>query len=103
MGISIRYAVQPKPEGLAQAFSDRPLSSSDGQITWRWCLGDNIFFGQGFQDILRAAPPGATSGATVFAYPIKDPRRYGVVELDRRRAAAVDRRKAGAAQDRTWQ
>ena len=79
VGISIRYAVQPKPEGLAQAFiiGRQFVSSSPVALI----LGDNIFYGQGFHQMLaRAAEP--KLGATVFAYAVKDPHRYGVVELD---------------------
>jgi glucose-1-phosphate thymidylyltransferase len=79
VGVSIRYAVQPKPEGLAQAFLiGRQFIGNDHVAL---VLGDNLFFGQGFQDILARAV-GRDVGATIFAYPIKDPRRYGVVELD---------------------
>jgi glucose-1-phosphate thymidylyltransferase len=79
LGIQIVYAVQPKPEGLAQAFViGREFIGADCVAL---VLGDNIFFGQGFQHMLARAA-GQTSGATIFAYPVKDPRRYGVVELD---------------------
>ncbi len=79
LGISIRYATQARPEGLAQAFRiGRPFIGDDHVIL---VLGDNIFFGQGFQDILARAA-GRDAGATIFAYPIHDPRQYGVVELD---------------------
>lgn len=79
VGLCILYAVQPKPEGLAQAF----LIGRDfiGRDNVALVLGDNIFYGQGFQGTLQrvAARP---SGATIFAYVVKDPQRYGVVELD---------------------
>jgi glucose-1-phosphate thymidylyltransferase len=79
LGISIRYAVQPKPEGLAQAFIiGREFVGNDPVAL---VLGDNLFYGQGFQRMLvRAAEQ--PSGATVFAYQVRDPERYGVVEFD---------------------
>jgi len=79
VGISIRYAAQPRPEGLAQAF----LIGSDfiGRDNVTLILGDNIFYGQGFQPMLARATAQA-AGATVFAYVVKDPERYGVVEID---------------------
>lgn len=78
-GISIRYCVQPEPKGIAQAFLlDRDFIGRDPVAL---ILGDNIFFGQGFgKMLLEAASHG--QGATIFAYPVKDPQRYGVVELD---------------------
>ena len=75
----------------------RSAASSSARIAWRWCLGDNIFFGQGFQDILARAAR-RESGATIFAYAVKDPERYGVVELDAAGPADLDRRKARRAQ-----
>ncbi|MGQ9504483.1 MAG: glucose-1-phosphate thymidylyltransferase RfbA [Thermogutta sp.] len=80
LGISISYAIQPKPEGLAQAFIiGREFIGSDHVAM---VLGDNLFYGQGFQTmLLRAAS--RSVGATVFAYPVKDPQRYGVIELDK--------------------
>jgi glucose-1-phosphate thymidylyltransferase len=79
LGISIRYAVQPKPGGLAQAFTiGRDFV---GQDHVAMILGDNIFYGQGFQAALDRASA-RESGATAFAYHVKDPQRYGVVELD---------------------
>ena len=79
VGLAIQYAVQPRPEGLAQAF----LIGRDfvGRDHVALVLGDNIFYGHGFQAMLRRAA-GRAEGATVFAYPVKDPQRYGVVELD---------------------
>lgn len=79
VGLSISYAVQPNPEGLAQAF----IIGKDfvGKEPVALILGDNIFYGQGFHHMLgRAATAGP--GATVFAYQVKDPERYGVVEFD---------------------
>ena len=78
-GLNIAYAVQPKPEGIAQAF----LVGADfiGDEPCALVLGDNIFYGHELaQDLKRAAAK--TSGATVFAYPVQDPERYGVVEFD---------------------
>ena len=79
IGISIQYAVQPRPEGLPQAFTiGRQFIGQDHVAL---VLGDNIFFGQGFQDILARAVR-REKGATIFAYAVKDPERYGVVALD---------------------
>jgi glucose-1-phosphate thymidylyltransferase len=79
-GLNIEYAVQPRPEGLAQAF----LIGEEflGESTSALILGDNIFFGYGLSEQLQAAAA-ATAGATVFAYRVRDPERYGVVEFDR--------------------
>lgn len=78
-GISIRYAVQPSPGGLAQAFIiGREFVGSDHSAL---VLGDNIFYGQGFQPMLGRAIR-QPEGATIFGYPVKDPERYGVVEFD---------------------
>lgn len=81
-GIQISYAVQPSPDGLAQAF----LIGADfiGDSSVALVLGDNIFAGQGFQTMLRtvASDVEKEGGATVFGYPVNDPTRYGVVELD---------------------
>lgn len=78
-GLNIQYAVQPAPEGLAQAFiiGDKFLNGSPSALV----LGDNIFYGHDMANDLARADA-MTSGATVFAYPVHDPERYGVVEFD---------------------
>ncbi len=81
LGISITYAIQPKPEGLAQAFIIGRQFVGNESVAL--ILGDNIFYGQGFTGLLQSAAA-QTSGATVFAYTVKDPRRYGVVQIDER-------------------
>lgn len=78
-GMEISYAVQPKPEGLAQAFIIGEDFIGDDPVCL--VLGDNIFYGQGLAERLQAtAKPAA--GATVFAYWVRDPERYGVVDFD---------------------
>ncbi len=79
LGIQIRYAVQPKPEGLAQAFIIG-TDFIDGQGA-ALILGDNLFYGHELTQHLRSAAE-RRSGATVFAYWVRDPERYGVVTLD---------------------
>ena len=79
LGLRFEYRVQPRPEGLAQAFLIGREFIGTGRVAL--ALGDNIFHGAGLQERLRAAAERA-SGATVFAYTVKDPERYGVVELD---------------------
>ncbi|MBI1285117.1 MAG: glucose-1-phosphate thymidylyltransferase RfbA [Thiobacillus sp.] len=78
-GLNLQYAVQPSPEGLAQAF----VIGADfvGNDTSALVLGDNIFYGHEMAEDLRAASARQT-GATVFAYRVQDPERYGVVEFD---------------------
>ncbi len=79
IGISLHYAVQPEPKGLAQAFLiGRKFIGPDHVAL---ILGDNIFYGQGFAEKLRRAIS-RQLGATNFGYVVKDPQRYGVVELD---------------------
>ncbi|MSO56688.1 MAG: glucose-1-phosphate thymidylyltransferase [Acidobacteria bacterium] len=80
LGLQIEYAVQPKPEGLAQSFVIGRQFIGGSSVAL--ALGDNIFYGQGLSDMLRAASA-RQSGATVFAYTVKDPERYGVVEFGR--------------------
>ena len=78
-GLRLAYAVQPSPDGLAQAFLiGKDFLSGEGCCL---VLGDNIFYGHDFQKTLRDAAL-ETAGATVFAYPVLDPERYGVVEFD---------------------
>lgn len=78
-GINITYAIQPSPDGLAQAFIiGREFI---GNSSCALILGDNIFYGNDLLNNLQAAVK-KTTGATVFAYPVQDPERYGVVEFD---------------------
>jgi glucose-1-phosphate thymidylyltransferase len=78
-GINLQYAVQPSPDGLAQAFviGDKFVGNNPSALV----LGDNIFHGHDFQELLSSAD-NQTSGATVFAYHVHDPERYGVVAFD---------------------
>ena len=77
-GVSISYAAQPSPDGLAQAFLiGRDFVGSERAVL---ALGDNIFYGHGFSELLQSAAKRKT-GATVFAYRVRDPERYGVVEF----------------------
>ncbi len=79
LGLYFHYATQPKPEGIAQAFLiGRNFIGSDAVAL---ALGDNLFYGHGFPSALQHARE-RTSGATVFAYQVRDPQRYGVVEFD---------------------
>jgi glucose-1-phosphate thymidylyltransferase len=79
LGLNISYEVQPKPEGLAQAFIIGKKFVGKDHVAL--VLGDNIFYGHGLPGYLRSAAERA-SGATVFAYQVRDPQRYGVVEFD---------------------
>jgi len=88
IGVTLNYAVQEKPDGLAQAF----LIGEEFIGNDRVCLvlGDNIFYGQGFTPMLRSAV-NRSQGATVFGYQVKDPERFGVVQFDeKRRAVSIE-------------
>jgi glucose-1-phosphate thymidylyltransferase len=86
-GLSINYAEQPRPEGLAQAFTIGADFIGDDNVAL--VLGDNIFFGAHLTDLLASAVA-RTHGATVFSYRVEDPERYGVVELDGGRAISLE-------------
>lgn len=91
-GLDLRYAVQPSPDGLAQAFIIGKQFIGDDSCSL--ALGDNIFYGHEFADDLKTAAA-HKSGATVFAYPVQDPERYGVVEFDAdRRAISLEEKPA---------
>ena len=91
-GVRLAYAVQPSPEGLAQAFLiGKEFLAGEGCCL---VLGDNLFYGHDFATTLRHAAE-QSSGATVFAYAVNDPERYGVVEFDaRRRAVSLEEKPA---------
>lgn len=92
IGLRLSYTVQPSPDGLAQAFIlGREFVGRDGVAL---ALGDNLFFGQGFSDVLRATAARA-AGATIFGYLVRDPQRYGVVEFDDQgRAISIEEKPA---------
>ncbi|MGM0739048.1 MAG: glucose-1-phosphate thymidylyltransferase RfbA [Bacteroidota bacterium] len=83
-GIELNYAVQPSPDGIAQAFIIGEEFIGDEEVTL--ILGDNIFFGQGFPSILQDSVANL-DGATVFGYRVNDPKRFGVVEIDKQKKA----------------
>jgi len=88
LGIDISYAVQPSPDGLAQAFIIGEEFIGDSNVCL--VLGDNIFYGQGFTPLLRQAV-NRQKGATVFGYQVKDPERFGVVAFDEdKRAISIE-------------
>ena len=92
IGLTIHYEAQPSPDGLAQAFVIGRNFIGDDRVAL--ALGDNIFYGAHFTDYLRNAA-GRESGATVFGYQVRDPERYGVVELDRNgRAVSLEEKPA---------
>jgi len=91
-GIAVSYAVQPSPDGLAQAFIIGEPFIGNARVCL--VLGDNIFYGQGFSPKLREAAR-QERGATVFGYQVKDPERFGVVEFDReRRVLSIEEKPA---------
>ncbi len=96
-GLNIQYAVQPSPDGLAQAF----IIGEDfiGQDSCALVLGDNIFYGHELADDLKQADTRQTGG-TVFAYPVQDPERYGVVEFDEQGRAVSLEEKPGKPKSR---
>ena len=94
-GVRLSYAEQPNPEGLAQAFIiGEEFIGNDGVCL---ALGDNIFWGQGFSPILKRAAS-RNSGASVFGYQVKDPKRFGVVAFDENQKAISLEEKPGNAQ-----
>jgi glucose-1-phosphate thymidylyltransferase len=91
-GLSLSYAVQPSPDGLAQAFLIG--ESFIGNDSCALVLGDNIFYGDGFEALLGTAAA-KTEGGTIFAYRVNDPERYGVVEFDDKgRAVSLEEKPA---------
>jgi len=87
-GIRLQYAIQPRPDGLAQAFIIGEDFIGDSNVCL--VLGDNIFYGQGFTPMLKQAIA-RQQGATVFGYQVKDPERFGVVEFDdQKRAVSLE-------------
>ena len=92
LGLRVSYAEQPRPEGLAQAFLIGREFIGDASVAL--ALGDNIFYGHGLPEYLQRAA-GRGKGATIFAYWVRDPERYGVVEFDAHgRAAGIDEKPA---------
>lgn len=94
MGVNFHYAEQPRPEGLAQAFLIGEEFIGDDSVCL--VLGDNIFYGQGFTQMLQKACADADTGeATVFAYPVDDPQRFGVVAInDEGHATSIEEKPA---------
>ena len=84
LGVRLQYAIQPSPDGLAQAFIIGEAFIGNSNVCL--VLGDNIFYGQGFTPMLKQAVARA-KGATVFGYQVKDPERFGVVEFDEQQRA----------------
>jgi glucose-1-phosphate thymidylyltransferase len=92
LGLSLAYAVQPSPDGIAQALTIGRRFIGDSRVAL--ILGDNLFLGPGLPKLLRKAAE-RTRGATVFGYPVTDPERFGVVQLDREgRAVSLEEKPA---------
>jgi glucose-1-phosphate thymidylyltransferase len=92
LGLAIQYAVQPEPEGIAQAFLIGRRFIGDAPVAL--ALGDNLFYGHGLTDSLRRAAE-REAGGTIFAYWVRDPERYGVVDFDAGgRAVAIEEKPA---------
>ena len=92
IGLTLDYAIQEKPRGIAEAFIIGKDFIGSSSVTL--ALGDNVFYGHGFPDLLRNAA-GVENGATVFAYKVHDPERYGVVSFDDRgRAESLEEKPA---------
>lgn len=89
LGINLQYAVQPEPKGIAQAFTiGEDFIGSDNVSL---ILGDNIFYGQGFPDVLERTVDASRDGATVFGYRVRNPERFGVVEVgEDRKAVSIE-------------
>jgi glucose-1-phosphate thymidylyltransferase len=96
-GINLSYAVQPSPDGLAQAFIIGEEFIGNDSVCL--VLGDNIYYGQGLSNMLQAAA-GREQGATVFGYQVTDPERFGVVEFDdNQRAISIEEKPANPKSD----
>lgn len=88
-GVNLSYAIQPSPDGLAQAFTIGEDFIGNDSVCL--VLGDNIFWGQGFTPILKRASSRPT-GATVFGYQVKDPERFGVVAFDENKKPSASKK-----------
>ena len=89
LGINLQYAVQPEPKGIAQAFTigEDFVGSDNASLI----LGDNIFYGQGFPEVLERTMDASRDGATVFGYRVQNPERFGVVEVgENRKAVSIE-------------
>ena len=96
-GVNLTYAIQPSPDGLAQAFIIGEEFIGDDRVCL--VLGDNIYYGQGLSTLLQSAAA-RDSGATVFGYQVTDPERFGVVEFDKnQRAVSIEEKPADPKSD----